>query len=381
MEIPFFKHNLSAKDIRLAAKVMKSHFITTGPVTAEFESLLAAKTGNRFALGMTSCTAGLHAALVALGIGPGDEVLVPAITFVSSVNVIEHAGARPVLVDVDPETGLMDLEDAERRITAKTKAMIPVHLYGQMADMRGMKRLADFRGLKIIEDSAHAVDAERDGAKIGNLSDVAAFSFYATKNITSGEGGAVVTNDEKLFQRMKTLRLHGMSVDAIGRYNRKTFHQYDVEFPGFKYNMTDIQAALLMNQLRNIEANTAKRERIAKRWEAFLGDLGCFDFPRHRFGKSSRHLFCVWVRQRERRDEVISFLNSKGIPVSVHFHPVHLFTYYRKKYGYKMGDFPVAERIGFSTITLPFYPQIRLAHQRYLMKVLAEAEEMLSRTS
>ena len=376
MDIPFFLHNISEKDIRAAVKAMRSRFITTGPITGEFEDLLSKKLNNKFSLGMTSCTTALHTALVALGIGPGDEVIVPPQTFVSSVNVIEYTGATPVFADVEADTGLIDPKEIEKKITLRTKAIIPVHLYGQMADMRSIRQIADKYKLKIIEDSAHSLDCERDGVTVGNLSDAAAFSFYATKNITCGEGGAVSTNNEELYTKMKVLRLHGMSVDALGRYNKKTFHQYDVKVLGFKYNMTDIQAALLMNQLKEIEKNTRRREEICGIFEKCVDTIEGMDYPRHKYGKSSRHLFCIWVNPHKRTD-VIKLLNENGISVSVHFHPVHFLTYYKDKYKIAEGFYPNAERIGLSTITMPLYPKLTGRQIRYICEILKKAGKIL----
>ena len=372
MKIEFCRHNISEKDIRNAVKVLRSTFVTTGPVTRQFEERFSSFLGLEHCLGVTSATTGLHLILLGLGIGPGDEVIVPALTFVATANVVEYVGAKPVFADVEAETGLIDPAAIEKLVTKRTKAVIPVHLYGQMADMKAIRKMAKKRGLKVIEDAAHCIEGERDGVTPGALSDAVAFSFYATKNITSGEGGAVATNNAALFDRMKVLRLHGMSYDAINRYQSGSFKQYDVPVLGFKYNMFDIQAALLIGQLERIEAIREKREDLSRVYEQAIDGIPGMDYPKHKYGKSARHLFSTWV-DKEKRARVIEFLNGRGIPVSVHFHPVPYLSYYRNKYGLKPGRWPNAERIGLSNITLPLYPKLKKPEQAYIIRALHDA--------
>ena len=372
MKIEFCRHNIDERDIRNAVRVLRSTFVTTGPETRRFEAAFADFLGMKHVLGVTSATSGLHLILLGLGIGPGDEVIVPAMTFVASANVVEYVGARPVFVDVDPGTGLIDPKEIERHVTKKTRAVIPVHLYGQMADMRAIAKIARKHRLKVVEDAAHCIEGERDGIRPGALSDAVAFSFYATKNITSGEGGAVATNDAGLFERLRVLRLHGMSYDAINRYQSGAFKQYDVAELGYKYNMFDIQAALLIGQLGRIETTRRRREELSRVYEQAVDGIEGMDYPKHRHGKSARHLFSVWVAP-EKRTAVIGFLNARGIPVSVHFHPVPYLSYYRKKYRLKPGRWPNAERIGLSNITLPLYPKLKPAEMRYIVGALADA--------
>lgn len=356
MHVEFYRHNIEPDDIERAVEALQSIFLTTGPVTAEFESHLAGALGVRHALGLMSCTHGLFLALKAMGIGPGDEVITTPMSFVATANTIIEAGARPVFVDVERDTGNIDAKLVESAITPRTRAIMPVHLYGQLCDMRRLRALADRHRLAIIEDSAHAIDAERDGVRPGQLGDVACFSFYATKPITSGEGGAVATDDGALADAVRELRLHGMSKHAIDRY--QSFQHYDVERLGYKANMSDIQAALLLGQLRRLSAMRHRCEEICARYERGFAGVRGIELPRIVDGsRSARHLFTIQV-DPSRRDAVLSQLQTKEIGVAVNFRPIHLFSYYRETFSYRGGEFPEAERIGASTISLPLYPRL-----------------------
>ena len=357
MKVEFYKHNLDDDDIARLIAVCKGVFLTTGQQTGEFEDAFAAYFGARHAIGVTSCTAAIHLALLALGVGPGDEVITTPMTFAATANCILYTGATPVFVDVEPETGLIDPEAVARAITPRTKAVVPVHLYGLMANMRRLKAIADAAGVMLIEDCAHAIESERDGVRPAQLSHAACFSFYATKNITSGEGGAVVTNDEGVAQRIRVLRQHGMSASAADRYSG-AYRHWDLEALGWKYNMTNLQAALLIGQLQRIDRLWAERERVAKRYEAAFAPVDGIAFPIVPDGaRSARHLFTIWV-DPARRDQVLADLQTQGIGVAVNYRAVHLLTYYRTRFGFSRGAFPEAERIGDATVTLPLYPRL-----------------------
>jgi dTDP-4-amino-4,6-dideoxygalactose transaminase len=357
MKVEFYKHNVEEDDIARMVEVCRGVFLTTGQQTKAFEEALAAYLGANHAVGVTSCTAALHLALLAVGVGPGDEVITTPMTFAATSNCIIYTGATPVFVDVDAKTGLIDPDAVARAITPRTKAIVPVHLYGQMADMRRLKAIADAAGLKMIEDCAHAIESVRDGVRPAQLSDAACFSFYATKNITSGEGGAVVTNDPAVAQQVKLLRQHGMSASAADRYTG-TYRHWDLETLGWKYNMTNLQAAMLMGQLARIDDLWQQRERVAARYEAAFRDAEGVDFPIVVDGaRSARHLFTIWVAPG-RRDQVLSDLQARGIGVAVNYRAVHLLKYYRETFGFTRGMFPEAERIGDSTLTLPLYPKL-----------------------
>jgi len=357
MKVEFFKHNISEKEIEAISKVLGSIFLTTGPVTNQFEKAFSGYLGIPHTVGVTSCTAALFLSLKAMDIGTGDEVITTPMTFIATPNAILHAGAKPVFVDVERETGNIHIDNIENAINKNTKAIMPVHLYGQMCDMRAIRKLADKHRLFIIEDSAHCIEGERNGIKPGQLGDTACFSFYATKNITSGEGGAITTGSDEIAARLKKLRLHGMSKLAVDRYTGRYQH-WNMELLGYKFNMFDIQAALLLHQLELIEKRLARKELIYRRYkDAFLNVEG-IDFPKTLpDSKHARHLFTIWV-DPIKRDTILHKLQQAGIGVAVNFRAVHLLTYYHETFGYRRGDFPVAEKIGDSTISLPMYPKM-----------------------
>jgi len=350
---------------------MNSLFLTTGETVEEFERRFSQYLGLKYTVGVTSCTAALHLSLLAYGIGPGDEVITTPMTFIATANAVLYAGAKPVFVDVEPETGNINADLIEDAVTSRTKAILPVHLYGQMCDMRKIREIADKHHLAVIEDAAHAIEALRDGARPGQLSDAACFSFYATKNITSGEGGAVSTNNEEIAEKLKKLRLHGMSKGAAERYSKRYEH-WDMEMLGWKYNMSNIQAALLLSQLGRIEQNWQRREDICRLYEeAFKKDSGVTCLKVLPNSKSARHLFTILVPPK-RRDSIMGQLQERGIGVAVNFLAIHLLTFYRQVFGYKRGSFPIAEKIGDRTITLPLYPKLSNEEVQYVIKVVKD---------
>jgi len=371
MKVEFYKHNISQQDIDNVVEVLNSLFLTTGEVVSEFEYKFSRYLDCRYTVGVTSCTAALHLSLLACGIGPGDEVITTPMTFIASANAVLFTGAKPIFVDVEPETGNINADLIEGAITPKTKAILPVHLYGQMCDMKKIRAIADRYHLIIIEDAAHAIEASRDGARPGQLSDAACFSFYATKNITSGEGGAISTNNEETAEKLKKLRLHGMSKGAAERYSKRYEH-WDMEMLGWKYNMSNIQAALLLSQLGRIEQNWQRREDICRLYEeAFKKDSGVTCLKVLPNSKSGRHLFTILVPPK-RRDSIMGQLQESRIGVAVNFRAIHLLTFYRQAFGYERGSFPIAEKIGDSTITLPLYPKLTDEEVRYVIQTVKE---------
>jgi dTDP-4-amino-4,6-dideoxygalactose transaminase len=372
MRVEFYKHNLDETDIANVTQALKGLFLTTGEWVERFERDLAAYEGRAFAVGVTSATGGLHIALAALGIGPGDEVITTPMSFVATANAIVMTGAKPVFVDVEETTGNIDASIIDASITPRTRAVLPVHLYGAMCDMRMIDAAARRRGLVVVEDAAHALEARRDGLRPGQLSDAAVLSFYATKSITSGEGGAVVTDNATLAARLKTARLHGISRGAAERYGKGYAHADMTEF-GWKYNMSNIQAALLLGQLPRVEAMRARREEISAMYErAFAGTPG-ISMPSVPAGATSgRHLFTIWV-DPSRRDAILADLEARGVGVAVNYRPIHLMKYYRDHYGFREGMFPHAERIGASTITLPLYPKLTYAEIEYVIESVKAA--------
>ncbi len=375
-KIEFFRHNINDEDIERVNSVLRSIFLTTGEAVKEFEEKFSAYIGSRYAVGVTSCTAALHLSLLSAGIGPGDEVITTPMSFCATANSILHAGARPVFVDVEEDTGNLNHELIEKAITERTKAIIPVHLYGQMCNMKEIKRIADRYNLKIIEDAAHSIEAIRDGIRPGQLSFTACFSFYATKNITSGEGGAVVTNDSNVADKLKVLRLHGIDKSAIDRYTKRYEH-YDMPLLGWKYNMDNIQAALLIGQLERIDDLWHRREYLWNLYEEELkGIKGIRILKTLPDSRHAKHLFTILVPPKK-RDEILWRLQDAGIGVAVNYRPIHLLSFYRKTFGYKEGDFPVAEDIGARTISLPLYPLLKEEELKAVTSTLKNIMEEL----
>lgn len=370
-KVEFFRHNIDERDIDNVNAVLRSIFLTTGSVVETFENSFASYLSVKNVVGMTSCTAGLHLCLIAWNIGEGDEVITTPMTFCATANAILHAGATPVFVDVEENTGNIDAELIEARITENTKAIIPVHLYGQMCDMKRIKEIADKYRLVIVEDAAHCIEGMRDGVRVGELGDAACFSFYATKSITSGEGGAVATNYSEKAELLKMLRLHGIDKDAAHRYTKRYQH-WDMRVLGWKYNMDNIQAALLLKQLEKIEKLLESRELIWQRYERSLSDLNGIELLKTiPNSKHTRHLFTIIV-ELKKRDSILCSLQERGVGVAVNYRAIHLLEYYRDKLGYKEGDFPRAERIGAGTISLPLYPLMKDSEVEYVIRNVIE---------
>lgn len=372
MKVDFYKHNISDTEIQSLVKVLNGTILTTGNEVTEFEEKFANYMGASFVVGVTSWTMGAFITLKALGIGKGDEVITSPLSFISSSNIILQTGAKPVFVDVKEDTGIIDEDKIENYITKNTKAILPIHLYGQMANMRKIRDLANKYNLYIIEDSAHAIESIRDNIKPGQLSDAACFSFYATKNITSGEGGAVITNNKQLADKLKLFRLHGMSKNAIDRYTSPHYQHYDMELLGYKCNMDNIHATLLINQLELIEERLKVRERICQEYESAFKEIVGIRFPIVlEDSRSARHLFTIWVNPQN-RDEIMWSIQEKGIGVAVNFRPIHLMAYYKNEFNYKANDFPIAEKIGSSTITIPLYPKLKKEEIDYVINNIIE---------
>ena len=372
MKIEFYKHIIDERDIDNVGKVLRSVFLTTGDVVNDFEKKFATYLSSKNAIGVTSCTAALQLSLLAWDIGDGDEVITTPLSFCSTANAILHAGATPVFVDVEEQTGNINDRLIENSITDKTKAIMPVHLYGQMCDMKKIRQIADRYGLIIIEDAAHCVEGSRDTIRVGQLGDAACFSFYATKNITSGEGGAIVTNSNEKAERLKILRLHGIDKSAADRYT-KEFKHWDMKELGWKYNMDNIHAALLIGQIDRIGQLLEKRDAVWRRYEEGLHMVpGITLLKIYHDVKHARHLFTINISAAQKRDLVLRSLQEKGVGVAVNFRPIHLLDFYRTKFGYTEGDFPCAEKIGAGTISLPLYPSLRDEEIEYVIKSVKE---------
>src|SRR5439155_14523526 len=329
-----------------------------GPKTHEFQQAFAQAIGAVQAIAVNSCTAALHLALDALELPRDAEVITSTLTFTATAATIIHAGARPVLVDVTPDTLNIDPREVARKITHRTRAIVPVHFAGHPAAMDELLEIARQHGLRVIEDAAHALPASYRGRVVGTIGDVTAFSFYATKNLTTGEGGMLTTADSELADRVWSRRLHGMSWDAWRRYSGGGW-RYDVSYPGFKYNMTDIAAAIGLVQLQRLPALHQRRREIATLYSALLSDVPELRLPTTRPDvEHAWHLYVVRLRpQRLRltRDSLIEILKEKGIGTSVHFIPVHLHSYFRKALGVTEEDFPVASMAAETMLSLPLF--------------------------
>jgi dTDP-4-amino-4,6-dideoxygalactose transaminase len=369
-KIPYFRHDLGQVELESLAGVLKGDILTTGEAVSAFEAKFASYLGQRHALAVTSCTGALHMALLALDIGPGDEVITTPMSFVATATAILEAGATPVFVEVEADTGNLDSARVEAAITVKTKAILPVHLYGLMCDMRALRAISDRHGLRIIEDAAHCIEGVRDGVRPGELSDAACFSFYATKNLTCGEGGAITVNDDALAERLKLLRLHGMTRMAH-ESAREGYRHWDMVVMGWKYNMSNIEAALLLPQFDRMDAKLVRRHALAERYDRAFASMDGIKVPSSRPDSvHARHIYTVWCHGCA-RDDLLAYLHAERIGAVVNYRPIHLMAYFAKRYGYQAGDFPIAEWIGNCTISLPYYPDMPLED----VDVVAQAVE------
>lgn len=359
--LPYCLPLIGEEEISEVADSLRSGWVTTGPKVKRFEQEFAAYVGAKHALAVNSCTAALHTSLAALGVQPGDEVIVPTLTFCATANVVVHLGARPVIVDVDRNFHI-STEAIRRAIGPRTKAIVPVHYAGQACSLREILAIADSNGIPVVEDAAHAAGAEFDGRKIGSHGRTVCFSFYATKNITTGEGGIVTTNDDTLAERLRTLSLHGMSHDAWMRYSQAGSWYYEVLEPGYKYNMTDIQAALGIHQLQRLDGFIQHRQQIAAMYDEGFSDLSEILLPpRLPYRNHTFHLYPIRLqagRLQVSRSEFIEELRARNIGTSVHFIPLHRHPFYRDRYGYRLEQFPVAEAIYQNLLSLPLYPKM-----------------------
>jgi dTDP-4-amino-4,6-dideoxygalactose transaminase len=352
---------------------LRSGWIGTGPKVRRFEQMLEGYLDVPHVRCLASCTAALILSLEVLGIGPGDEVLVPAMTFVASANAVVHVGATPVLVDSEPRTGLLDLDAAEASIGARTRAIVPVHLAGRPLDLDRLNALRDAHDLLVVEDGAHAIGARWRGRHIGSHGNPTAFSFYVTKNITTGEGGAIATADPEIAARVEQLALHGLSLGAWQRFSDAGYKHYEVFQPGYKYNMTDMQAALGLHQLPRLDAWIDRRAQLWESYDALLGDLPLeLPPPPGPETRHARHLYQVLVSPEAgvSRDEVLSRLHGARIGAGVHFVGVHLQPYYRDRYDFRPEQFPVATDISSRTLSLPLSPKVTEEDQEDVAQAL-----------
>jgi len=376
--LPFALPDIDEAEIDAVVACLRSGWVTTGPTTRQFEHDFNAYLGGGLeVISVNSATAGLHLALEGLGIGPGDEVIVPTLTFTATAEVVRYLGAQPVFVDVDPVRMNISVEAVEAAITPRTRAIVPVHYAGLACDMDALQALARRHGLRVVEDAAHAFPTHYQGRLVGTLdSDATVFSFYANKTMTTGEGGMVVTRDPELARRVRLMRIHGISQDAFNRYvSRTPAWYYEVVAAGFKYNLTDIASAIGIQQLRKIDRFARRREQLAARYDAALADLPLL-LPARPDGASTHawHLYVVRLAAGAplARDELINQLSQRGIGTSVHFIPLHRQPYWRDSCGLVPERFPVAEACFQAMVTLPLYTRLSDADQDRVIQALRE---------
>ena len=382
--LPYALPMIGEEEINEVADSLRSGWVTTGPKTRQFEQDVLDYVGGSHAIAVNSCTAGLHLALAALGIGKGDEVILPSLTFCATANVVVHQGATPILVDVGPDLNV-SVEAIKAAITPRTKALMPVHYGGMAFDMEEIYRLAAKHNLAVVEDGAHAIGIDYRGMMIGSdklamqewrkgVRSAVAYSFYATKNMTTGEGGMVVTAQEDLAAQMRILSLHGMSRDAWKRYSSAGSWYYEVIEAGFKYNMTDIQAALGIHQLKRLGGFIDSRQEYAKYYDEVFADVPELKTPlSHDDRMHAYHLYVVQLDSSNLsidRGKMIELLKEYNIGTSVHYIPVHRHPYYAKTFGYKPGDLPVTDAVYEGMFSLPLYPKMTKEDLKYVADVV-----------
>lgn len=358
--LPFFKPLLSDAEINEVVETLRSGWLTTGPRTKRFEEEFADFVGAKYAIAVNSATAALHLGLDAVGVKAGDEVLLPTYTFAATAEVVNYFGAVPVLVDCEPGQFNLDLEQIERLITPRTKAIIPVDIAGEAPDMDVLLDIAARHNLKVVEDAAHAIPAKYKGRWVGTLSDLTAFSFYANKNITTGEGGMLTTDNEEYADRARIMSLHGISKDAWKRYTSTGSWYYEILQPGFKYNMTDVAAAMGLHQLQRCFEMQQRREAIVEQYDAAFEEMPEVEIPpRAPYNQSAWHLYLLRLNLdtlKIDRNEFLDKLKAANIGFSVHYIPLHMHPYYREKFDYRPDSFPVAALNYRRVVTLPLYP-------------------------
>jgi dTDP-4-amino-4,6-dideoxygalactose transaminase len=370
--IPFALPSIGEEEIQAVIETLRSGWLTMGQKTIEFEKAIAEYIGVDHAIAVNSCTAALHLSLLASGVKPGDEVITTPFTFAATGNVIVHCGAKPVFVDIEPDTYNIDPRGIQEAITEKTTAIIPVHYAGQPCRMKAIRKIAG--GIPVIEDAAHAIGATYEGKKIGSSGNPTCFSFYATKNMTTGEGGAITTNDGVFADRVRKLRLHGISKDAWKRYGPGGSWKYEIEECGWKYNTTDINAAIGLCQLRKLNGFNRRRTMLAAMYSDGLFMVRGIDVPTTVASDHIFHLYPILV-PADYRDQFIADMAEKGVSCSVHFIPLHLHPFYQREFGYKRGDFPVTETVFDRIVSLPLYPKMTPMDIVRVMKAVKECME------
>jgi len=360
--LPFHRPFIGEEEIAEVTAALRSGWVTTGPRTKAFEEKFRQYIGSPHAVGLNSCTAGLHLALEVAGVKEGDEVITTPITFASTVNVIVHRKATPIFVDVDPETLNINPDLIEKKITPRTRAIIPVHLAGHPCDMDAITKIAQQYGLTVIEDAAHALESEYRGRKIGTLSSFTAFSFYATKNITTGEGGMLTVQDDNMAEKVRILSLHGISRDAWKRYSDEGYRHWEILYSGYKYNMFDLQAAVGLHQMDRIEQFWKTRKTYVDRYTKVFQDIPEVEPLQTKPGvKHAYHIYPILLNLEmisADRDQIMNAIQAENIGIGIHFRAIHLHPFYREKFGFHPGKLPVAEDASQRILSLPLYPKM-----------------------
>ena len=376
MIVPFHRPYITEDEINEVVDSIQSGWLTMGPKTIRFEEEFRRYIGSANAVSLNSCTAALHLSLKAVGVKEGDEVIVPTMTFTATAEVVTYFKARPIIVDIDKDTHNISLSSMEKAITKKTKAVIPVHFGGQPSDMDGIMEIAKSKNLYVIEDAAHALPAWYKGKKIGKIGHLTCFSFYATKTLSTGEGGMVTTENDKWAERIRLLRLHGISKDSWKRYTREGSWYYEVLEAGYKYNMTDIQAALGIAQLKKLELMWEKRKKIAETYTKAFKETNLIDLPKIKDDRvTSWHLYVIRLNLealRIDRSKFIEELRKRGIGTSVHFIPLHRHPFYKKSLSLSSKDFPNAEWVYERCVSLPIYPSMNKEEVEYVIENVLE---------
>jgi dTDP-4-amino-4,6-dideoxygalactose transaminase len=376
IDLPYHQPFIENEEIKEVVETLKSGWLTTGPRTLKFEEAFSNYIGCSHAIGLNSCTAGLHLALAVQGFKANDEVITTTMTFPATANAIIHAGLRPVFVDIETGTLNIDVGQIEEKITPRTRAIIPVHFAGHPCDMDPIMELASKYKLTVIEDAAHAIEAKYKDRKIGNLGNLTSFSFYANKNITTGEGGMLVLNDDSLADKIRILRLHGISRDAWKRYGKSGFAHWELHSPGFKYNMADINSALGIHQLKKVNHFLELRKKYSSLYDLAFSNIPELETLETKgYAEHAHHLYIISLRLEQltvSRDEFIEAIQSKGIGVAVHYKGLHLQPYYRKEYGIPQEKFTVATGYSERVISLPLYPRMSVGDIERVIGVITD---------
>ncbi|MEK5239345.1 DegT/DnrJ/EryC1/StrS family aminotransferase [Paenibacillus sp. FSL L8-0470] len=383
--LPYCLPDITDEEINEVIDTLKSGWLAKGPRTIEFEKKFASYVGAKYAVGMNSATAALHISLLAAGIGAGDEVITTSMTFSASANTIIHTGATPIFADINPNTGCIDPEEIVKKITPRTKAIVPVHYSGQSCDLDRIYQIADEYNLFVSEDAAHALYTQYKGNPIGyKPKGTVSYSFYATKNLATGEGGMLVTDNLEIADRARMLVTHGMSKNAWNRYAKGGSWMYDIEEPGYKYNMFDLQAALGLVQLKRMEEMQNKRSDIADLYNNALSKVRGIDLPsiEENTTTHSWHLYVIKINSEVvniDRNQFIQELTERNIGTSVHFIPVHLMSAYRNRYGYKDGDLPLTEDWFENIISIPLYSSMSMEDANNVIEAIKDIVDTFSR--